>query len=144
MIQSAILPQFTLFRLLETLDHPTHLPLGFSDRVTEKVLGPIRDTAVVIHLQQLDTRFSSSHADEAHPAVHWSDLSIRHEELHAAEEVLRVRFHDELHIALARNLDHKVGEFRLHSGVQVDLRLLGDDRGAGRNEVCQNQQGEHL
>ena len=55
-----------------------------------------------------------------------------------------MRLHQELHLPLARDLDHELGEPALGSRVQVDLRLLGDDGRPRLHEVGQHEHREHL
>lgn len=41
------------------------------------------------------------------------------------------------------DLGHQLGESALRAGMQVQFRLLGDDRGSPRDEVCEHDR-EHL
>src|SRR5690606_13912025 len=111
---------------------------NISHFITKEIIWPVFNLAKHIQSQRLQFGRRTCPTAKVHGNIFCAQLTLSNAALDTVEEMLRVTFHNQLHMTLLAVLsslgggNKHIGQLCLHLRMKMDFRLFHPDCGVGR------------
>ena len=95
--------------------------------IAEEILGPIRDIAVLVHVEPFNFGGAVVDLAEIEYRISRRNIFLSDASLHTTQQILAVGLKDNLNIPIFHNINEDIRQIRLCFRMQMCLRLFEDE-----------------